>query len=342
MELKRYLLGELTPSERVSVEARLFLDVQYLSQLEALEDELLDDYVYNDLSATEREKLETHFLSKPGRDEDLKFARALKKYSDAKAEDAVSSIAPEPARQTRKTGKLSFLSSLFNLKPLAGFSFAAATILVLCFILWLTFNFMNRRNQADLSHVPSPTPQPGVPAERRPPADDANKVLADKDATNREAQPPRQQGDNSGGNEGKQVGERSAQQNAQPRGRAPRPEELSTRSLAVLLLPGGAVRGEGESKTLPLPPDVGSVVLQLPLVEGDKYDSYRATLQSGGRTIRVWPDLKSSNADTLVFVPITVPTKLLRQQSYQVKLAGITADRKAQAINTYQFRVPKR
>ena len=123
---------------------------------------------------------------------------------------------------------------------------------------------------------------------------------------------------------------------------APTPEGSSARSLTFLLLPGGAVRGEGKSKTLTLPHDVGSVVLQLPLVEGDKYDSYRATLQSGGRTIRIWSDLESSNADTVIFVLVTVPAKLLRQQNYQVKLVGMTAGRPAQEIATYTFKVAKR
>src|SRR5689334_7978401 len=78
--LRRYLLGELTTEERVSVEARLFLDDEYLSQLKAVEDELVDDYAYDELAESEREKVKARLLSEPGRREDLRIARAFKRY----------------------------------------------------------------------------------------------------------------------------------------------------------------------------------------------------------------------------------------------------------------------
>lgn len=338
VELKRYLLGELTQDEQVSIEERLFLDADYLLRLQALEDELIDDSVYDELSASEREKLELHFLSQPGRHDDLKIARALKRYGDSKAGHAVSSIEPDAERglQTPKKRELLFLSSLFSRTPILGFSLSAAALVILSFTVWQFLNFMGGQNQTEPLQARSASPQPSESAARQPPPEDSSKVLADKDANSQVEQPVQQPGAavNSGGNEGKQVAERSGR----PRGTISTP----ARSLAVLLLPGGAVRGEGGSKTLTLPPDVGSVILKLPLVEGDNYSSYKATLQSGDRTLRVWTGLKSAAAETIIFVPVTVSAKLLRQQSYRIKLSGIAANQQAQEITTYPFKVAKR
>jgi anti-sigma factor RsiW len=80
-ELRRYLLDDLTPGERLEVEERLFLDEEYLRMLRATEDELLDEYVYDEMTADERGKVETRFL--PGWREDLRLARALKRYASS-------------------------------------------------------------------------------------------------------------------------------------------------------------------------------------------------------------------------------------------------------------------
>ena len=44
--LKRFLLGELSPSEQSDIEERLFADPQYFSQFRAAEDDLIDEYLY--------------------------------------------------------------------------------------------------------------------------------------------------------------------------------------------------------------------------------------------------------------------------------------------------------
>ena len=80
-KLRRYLLGELAPEERVAVEARLFLDDEYLSQLGDVEDELVDNYAHDELAPGEREKLAaSNLLSEPERREDLLLAQDLRRY----------------------------------------------------------------------------------------------------------------------------------------------------------------------------------------------------------------------------------------------------------------------
>src|SRR3954471_23370769 len=84
-ELRRYLLGDLSQAEHLQVEERLFLESGYFQLLQSAEDDLIDEYVYGELSADEQERFRQHFLSDPDRTKDIRFARALKRYISTNA-----------------------------------------------------------------------------------------------------------------------------------------------------------------------------------------------------------------------------------------------------------------
>ena len=79
-KLKRYLLGELPLEEQVLVEQRLFLDSEYAELQQAVKDDLIDEYLVNEMIDSEREKFVNHFLLLPEHGADLRIAEALKKY----------------------------------------------------------------------------------------------------------------------------------------------------------------------------------------------------------------------------------------------------------------------
>jgi anti-sigma factor RsiW len=77
--LRRFLLGALSPEAREGVEARLFSDdAIFWEHLCLVEDELIDDYVANDLQPDDRAAFERRFLSTEERRRKVEFARALK------------------------------------------------------------------------------------------------------------------------------------------------------------------------------------------------------------------------------------------------------------------------
>jgi hypothetical protein len=106
-ELRQYLLGDLTEEARRRVEQRLLTEPDFLEELLAGEEELVDEYVGDELSDDERLKFERHFLCTKERRQQLSFARALSRYvskSEAKEvvvrEEMVSvptTLAPTPA-----------------------------------------------------------------------------------------------------------------------------------------------------------------------------------------------------------------------------------------------------
>jgi anti-sigma factor RsiW len=76
-QIMRYLLGELSESERASLEEKYFTDPQVFDQVLKAESELVDDYVRSHLSLPSRERFERSYLAHPGRRERVKFAAAL-------------------------------------------------------------------------------------------------------------------------------------------------------------------------------------------------------------------------------------------------------------------------
>jgi hypothetical protein len=327
-ELRRYLLGDLTLEEQVLVEERLFLDSEYMQLAEALEAELVDEYANQDLTPAERKQFESHFLARPAHRDDLRIAEALKRYIAAETE-------PAAVVQPVKENLWSSLTSLFGRRAVLGFSFAAALI-ILSIITWLAVGSWRRQESSPLQA--QETPQPPAPGEQKrpespgvPPDNSRGEVAGGENGGQPSTTPGGRQGDN------------SAEQGGRPQKVSPPTVPAPTRVVAFVLLPGGGVRGGGQGESVSITADVGTVVLRLPLVDEESYRSYRATLETGGRTIRPFDKLTSELDPELgKVIQVRVPAELLRRQSYQVQLSGITADGRTQSLTSYTFVVERR
>jgi hypothetical protein len=75
--IKRYLLGDTSPEEQEQLEQRLLIDEEFIEQLSMTRTDMVDDYVFANLSAKEREQFEKYFLSTPEHRQMLKTAGAL-------------------------------------------------------------------------------------------------------------------------------------------------------------------------------------------------------------------------------------------------------------------------
>src|SRR5215813_9388727 len=94
-QLTRYLLGELTEEEQVEIEERAFRDRRYLLEIEAVECDLIDDYVRGALSEVERRQFEERFLASEKRRRKLEFAKSLEAVA---GELCKTSKVPPPLR----------------------------------------------------------------------------------------------------------------------------------------------------------------------------------------------------------------------------------------------------
>lgn len=129
--VRRYLLKQLSASEQESVELRLLSDDAFSEELEIVEDELIDEYLANELSQTERRQFEETFLASPERQQKLKAAQAVNRYFNR------SSNQPTPAPTIFQTLR-NWLTSL--LLPV-GVPVAVGILIVFGVVIWRGFFF---------------------------------------------------------------------------------------------------------------------------------------------------------------------------------------------------------
>lgn len=352
-ELRKYLLGELSLEEQVSVEARLFLDDEYLSQLKAVEDELIDAYVYEELAPGERAKVESRLLSKPGRREDLLIARALKRY--VSADDPVTPPAtpapadlhppaedepapgPDATPTPRKKDPFSFLSSTFARRPAVAYAFAAAALVILSVIMWFSMQSLRGRPSDLKAH--EPTPQQSKPNE---PLQPGGELQANQHPPGQGGEAPRREEQTRNDSAHREKEERAERREKPRNENAPTPRQATAQVATFVIYPGGVVRGPGGAEKVTLTSDIGVVVLRLPVIVEGNYERFRATLQDGGRVIYTRANLKPEvDAKLDKVVAFEVPARLLRERRYEIKLGGVTADGQTRDITSYTFTVER-
>ena len=86
--IRRYLLKKLSDAEQQDVALRILTEDKFSAELEIVEDELIDEYVANELSSADRTRFQQDFLTTPERLGKLKSAQAIKRY--------LGRVTPEP------------------------------------------------------------------------------------------------------------------------------------------------------------------------------------------------------------------------------------------------------
>lgn len=91
-EIRQYLLGKLIGEVRQRVEERLLTEEDFLGELLIGEDELIRQYLNDDLSVEDHLKFERHFLSTPERIQKLRLARALSGETSEKSDTTLHKL----------------------------------------------------------------------------------------------------------------------------------------------------------------------------------------------------------------------------------------------------------
>jgi hypothetical protein len=151
----------LSPDEQGRIEELAFDDPRSFEVLQAAEDDLIDEFVYDDLSSEERERFQEYYLAQPGRREDVRIAKALRGYFDR--EQPVTSFW-DPVRRWFQVGATPLL-------PLLAKAAIVIATVVIAFV-----NLIPRIIGPGLNPVyqvqngqPSPLPSPTSTASEQPP-----------------------------------------------------------------------------------------------------------------------------------------------------------------------------
>lgn len=304
--MQRYLLGELSESEKTALEEKYFTDPQFFNEVLKTENELVDRYVRNQLAKDLRERFEQSYMSHPSRRDRVEFTAALVSRLDQKEQ------------RSADTEESSWWSSLLGAfggpRPALRLSAALATLVVVLGGFWIYVETQKRQRALEQTAREEQQRQQNAAEEARR----AQESIA------------------------RQTPEGSKPQVVpQP---SPSPVEGSVpRSVSLALVVGG-VRGgnSNEVQTLVIPPGTSEARLSLNLKESN-YPSYQASLETiAGVEVFNQKVVKPTRARTGASFVFTVPVNKLANGDYVLTLKGNNSDGEVDNLSKSLFRVQKR
>jgi len=318
--IARYLLGELPEEQQVAIEDRAFTDKDYLALVTAVENDLIDEYVRNELSATERRQFETRFLASAERRKRVEFAKALARVPVA-ATVPERTVVSEPSRWSWRDSLYAFISGL---NPAAKFAVVAVMLLLLVGGAWLLTETLRLRSQLTQLQAQNQAQQnelkQQVDAERR-----RNEEL---NARLTQEKQQREQSDESL----RQLSETGDATNPPPRP-----------VIAALTLLPGLSRGGGEKPHLVMQEDARLVRLQIGIDPEEQYKTFAVELRTAaGRQVWTRENLTARTRGRARAVSLTLPASALKSGDYELRLSGRQEGGESEDIGFYYFDVKKR
>lgn len=149
VEITRFLLGEVDDEERQRLESLFVSDPKSREKILIAENDLIDDYLEDCLTASDRDKFLAQYGDTPQQRRKLRIARSIKEYALAEAMLTQTTTSAIPKWRT-------FLSSLSSLGPRRPMLFIpiAATLTIACVVavVWLV-QLNSRRAQENSRRV---------------------------------------------------------------------------------------------------------------------------------------------------------------------------------------------
>lgn len=299
---KRFLLGNLSESERVKIEDGFLEQDDFYQELLVAEDDLIDAYVRGELPAHERALFEQRRLTSPHSRERVEFARTL--FESVSASSVLGPVPDRPASWW------SFgAGGLLIRRPAIGLAFAAVLLVLMLAGLWFGLDRWRIRPAPEQAKgiQPMPITPPESPAPIRP--------AEEPHVARNEERPPAKE---------------------TPTVRPPVLPVIAT----FALLPGLA-RGSSGAGALVLPAGATEVRLRL-VLEGEAYKTYRAVLSTpegrrvSSRDVTNGPAAKSAN------LTLTFPAELFSSGDYVLDLSGANTPGNWESVADYSFRIVKK
>ena len=304
-QICQYLLGRLGLEEQQRFEEQLMTQESLFDELMVLEDELIDDYLKGTLSPVDRADFEKHFLATPERQQKLQFSQALRKHV------AAAALQQSPAPLSRHSFWQSFLAPVRAQSPSFRYGFQAALSAVIVAGLWMGGTTWRLSTQVAQIR----TEQSGSRERER----QLQQQLAEQ-------------------REFSQALEQQLAQAQAPQTQKPAIEKNTLPSMVALPLTFGAVRDSGTFNRVTIPSDARRVELKIELGD-NRYQDYRAVLESKGSEILVVNKLRPERIGTNQFIVLPLPAYILPHEDYSLKLSGVSSTGEFDPLGSYSFRV---
>jgi hypothetical protein len=314
-EIIRYVLGQASEEEIDRVEDRVLADAEYAQYIEAVEEDLIDDYLRGGLPAREREHFEIVFLSSPLNRERLEFASALRAAGVASPQQtATESPASSPVEAQR-----SVWQSLRGLPIWLKLTAATPAMALLIATIWLAAATSRLHKQAE-----------SLRSERMM-AEQRERELQEQMLAQR------QQSDSLANELARVQQERDSLEQA-----LNRLQQVQAQPLSFILLPVG-MRAPGEAALrLTLPRTARTLRLRLEFDADANYPSYRVKLRRpGGDETLLQDRLRSVPARAGKAVVLIKSSKDFPVGDYTLSLYGVTAAGSEETVEDYPIIVKR-
>jgi len=317
--IAQYLLGELPEEQQVEIEDRAFSDKEYLASITAVENDLIDEYVRNELSETERRRFESRFLASAERRKRVAFAKAL---AGVTSPAPVVETARTPVVASRAVSWRESLEAFIGgLIPVPRFAMGVAMVVLLGGSLSLVGEMLRLRSQINHLQAENQSRQGELQRQFESEQRRSEELVA---RLNQEKQ-QREQTDES---------LRQLSETAE----TPAPKPV----IASLILLPGISRGAGDKPRLVLPENARLVRLNIGIEPEEPYKTYAVELRTvSGRAVWNRENLTVRDRRGARAIGLTLPATALKPGEYELRLKGM-ADGKSEDVGFYYFSVTKR
>lgn len=315
-------MGDSTEEEKSRLEESFFADDSQFDSLELAEEELIDAYIRDELSAEEQRQFRTKLLISPRIAERVHFAKTLREKADASFSLAAqNSIADVPSSISVSKPESKWWENIFPQQPAWRTAMAACFGLVLVAGLgsiWLRVQNESKRLTSERAALEQQKAE-------------FDKRLREEQTRVEQANGNLQRDKDSPADDPRSIDKPDAPKKVG----TPR---IGSSTLALTLNPG-SIRGEGSRPELIARTDSTSAQLRLVLQRND-YKSYKSAIKGLNKQKVVFSrtGLKPGATSDII---LSVPMKVLSPDDYTVSLYGITTSGTAESVDDYYFRVRK-
>jgi hypothetical protein len=313
----QYLLGKLSDSEAALLEEKYFADDSVFDNIEIAEDELIDAYVRNRLSAEDRKQFETKLLGSERIAERVEFARLLSKSGFSRPVNDESS-------------KVSWWRGLFDssLTPNPAMSGAVAGVAFLIVLgipgslVWMQLRNESTRLALERAAIEQQKQQ-------------LAQEIADRQSKTNQLATDLQSA--------KEQQERLQQQLQAMSEQLATTSRLSTIStIASTLLFPYSTRSPGQANELIVRPSASTIELKLAL-EADEYKVYQATIKSAGNpNVFTRQRLRSRRSGQDRIIILQFPSGSVSSGEYSISVSGLTPSGTYDPVADYRVRLSKK
>jgi hypothetical protein len=305
-KLRGYFLGDLPEAAQLKIETEFLNSDEAFERLEEIENDLVDEYVHGDLSASERILFEQNYLTTPSHRQRVLLSQNLKRAATAEKKLEKNKAAAPAAT--------SWWMNLFSGLTIRQFAWAMAALFITVLGGWfLLIPQSPTIKNPEIAKV-DPTPQPAAPTpDPKPSRSESSKPETQNPKPNLPT----------------------------PDTRHPTPVFLlrgafdlnQTRSLGT----GKKPINSAKTTIVAIKKNVEKITLQLPL-EAERYNKYQADIQlvdsKNFFTIKT-----NSSSKTAKNLSLSFPANRLNPADYILILSGVNEAGELEEINQYPFRV---